>query len=371
MAQSEMKATWSQLECIRVDEMNQAQGTIEKCSSKHSISIVNPAECALGSSRAIPVEEDPVIPRFYTFPFSSRSIVVDTTTNSSRMGLEVSTTPRPQTDRVDSVEEDCPVDNSLEAFWNDIQASLITKEKKCWCPRSMHQIAVIIVILVLATIVAYPIYITMHSNFSEETSFLPQDKANHTYRVVCDFLSVSSVSACQEIADFDTRMMGDIVAGSTIPTEIGLLTQLTFLRLFEDGLSGTLPSEVGLLTQLSVLFIVNNSLTGTIPSQLGQLSQLTFLNLGMNHFNGTIPESLLINMTNLEGLSLSSNALTGSIPTSLSLLTKLTWLSFVDMEVTGSIPSELCSSVSPNVDCREIDCICCQGFDYSGTFGKC
>jgi Leucine-rich repeat (LRR) protein len=42
-------------------------------------------------------------------------------------------------------------------------------------------------------------------------------------------------------------------------------------------LTSTIPSEIGLLTQLELLSFFNNSLTSTIPSEILRLTQLTSL----------------------------------------------------------------------------------------------
>ena len=55
----------------------------------------------------------------------------------------------------------------------------------------------------------------------------------------------------------------------TVPTEIGLLTQLSLLGLSNNQLSGTIPSTLGNLVQLSYLYLYSNpQLTGIIPSTL-------------------------------------------------------------------------------------------------------
>ncbi|KAH8048958.1 hypothetical protein JL722_12193 [Aureococcus anophagefferens] len=96
----------------------------------------------------------------------------------------------------------------------------------------------------------------------------------------------------------------------TIPTEIGLLSALTYLRvprpdagaarapsrLWECGITGPIPTEIGQLTALTELrvpprpdpgeardrprrrrYLTNTKITGTLPVEFGQLTKLTYL----------------------------------------------------------------------------------------------
>ena len=80
----------------------------------------------------------------------------------------------------------------------------------------------------------------------------------------------------------------------TLPSEVGLLTQLTWLNLYNNGFNGTIPSQLGQLTKLTRLDLEVNNFTGTMPSQLGQLTNLKYLYLYKNapSFNRTIPREV-------------------------------------------------------------------------------
>ena len=63
---------------------------------------------------------------------------------------------------------------------------------------------------------------------------------------------------------------------NSTPIEMGLFVDTTpFLDLTYNKLTGALPTEVGLLTQLTALRLHNNQLTG-IPTEIGSLTPGTF-----------------------------------------------------------------------------------------------
>lgn len=65
---------------------------------------------------------------------------------------------------------------------------------------------------------------------------------------------------------FSSRLTIAERLNGTIPTILGLLTELTFLHLIDNkNLSGTIPTELGLLTKLTNLRLHQNRLTGVRP----------------------------------------------------------------------------------------------------------
>jgi Leucine rich repeat len=129
------------------------------------------------------------------------------------------------------------------------------------------------------------------------------------------------------------------VRGS-IPNNLGLLTAMTSLQLWNNTMTGTIPSSLAAMTDLTALGLSRNSLIGTIPSSLGNLTALTSLQLWKNKLNGTIPTSLEA-MTDLTHLGLSDNMFTGTIPSSLGSLTALIDLQLDNNQLSGTIPSSL------------------------------
>ena len=104
---------------------------------------------------------------------------------------------------------------------------------------------------------------------------------------------------------------GQGLTGS-IPSEIGKLTNLRHLYLYNNQLTGSIPSEIGKLTNLRHLYLDNNQLTGPIPSEIGNLKNLTRLYLKNNQFTGVIPEGICdldINWSSSNSFTISNNQL--------------------------------------------------------------
>lgn len=139
----------------------------------------------------------------------------------------------------------------------------------------------------------------------------------HNDPVACD-------TKTQRVAVVYLSNSGDKPAGirsGFIPTEIGKLTGLRTLGLYNTSLTGTLPTEVGQLTSLESMFLGDNSLAGSIPTEFGKLTKLQSM---------TIPNA---------GLS-------GVIPTEIGLMKSLVELIIPENELSGVVPDELCELIS-------------------------
>jgi Leucine-rich repeat (LRR) protein len=166
-----------------------------------------------------------------------------------------------------------------------------------------------------------------------------------------------------------SRWGGDSGMSLTIPSEIGLLTQMTSLSISQNvPLRGTIPSTIGSLTQLTWLDIsMTQQLSGTIPSTIGNLKKLRLLNIFDNaQLTGTIP-SELGNLTNITYLNMRNNQLSGTVPSTLAKLTQLQFMFLQDNEpLFGEMPSSLCtiSDVRIYINCDAIECSCCSYHDF-------
>lgn len=81
------------------------------------------------------------------------------------------------------------------------------------------------------------------------------------HQIACSWIGVDNVDACLSIVNIGAGSMPSTGTGS-IPTELGMLTQLTRLDLFTSNtLSGSIPTQLGMLTQLTNFQLFTNALT--------------------------------------------------------------------------------------------------------------
>ena len=152
--------------------------------------------------------------------------------------------------------------------------------------------------------------------------------------VACNFLLFTNLTVCRARTEIYTAM------GGTIPTELGLLSQLTYLNLCCQQRTGTIPSTLGSLTKLTWLGLFDNQLSGHVSSTLGNLVQINYMNLDFNNLNGPIP-STFENLVRLTHLSLRDNQLSGTVPSTLGNLTQLDLVDLAYNQLNGTIPSAL------------------------------
>ncbi|CAB9510341.1 Leucine Rich Repeat [Seminavis robusta] len=129
---------------------------------------------------------------------------------------------------------------------------------------------------------------------------------------------------------------------TSIPSEIGKLTNMRVIGFTDFQVNGTIPSEMGLLTKLNNLNLQSNSISGTLPEELSKMSQLEVLRIQSNKLEGKILEQgVLHHLNKLRLLQISDNLFSGSIATEIGLWSSLKKLELQNTHISGTLPSEL------------------------------
>ncbi|KAL3370460.1 hypothetical protein AABB24_007483 [Solanum stoloniferum] len=171
-----------------------------------------------------------------------------------------------------------------------------------------------------------------------------------------------SVGNATKLMNFS--LSGNRVSGN-IPKEIGNLSQLAFLYLFDNQLTGSIPAELfnissllaihlrynslsgpllldkgNIVSNLYFLSVSNNQISGCIPSNICQLTELQVFSLSFNNIIGDIPKNIDC-LSNLQEFYIRHNSIKGTIPTSLGNISTLQYLYSGNNLMVGPIPPEL------------------------------
>jgi len=127
---------------------------------------------------------------------------------------------------------------------------------------------------------------------------------------------------------------------SSVPTELGYLTQLTTLEFENDNVAenGEIPSAITQLSNLRNLFMRSSGITKAGSEILG-MSSLTSFGMRGQYF-GSFPTHLL-SMTNLVVLNLKKSGIQGTIPNAIGQLTQLTEINISGAGVQKPFPEGL------------------------------
>ena len=144
------------------------------------------------------------------------------------------------------------------------------------------------------------------------------------------------------ITAVESLVVNNIDLEGTIPSSLGILTQLTRLDLSYNKLAGTIPTSLGLLSNMQWLNVGNNHLTSSIPSSLGYLTNMNTISLFYNSLTSSIPPSFTMLSTSMENFNVYGNSLTSKIPAYLGLYVKAIGFELQNNYFTSSIPSQIC-----------------------------
>ncbi|KAM3361582.1 putative LRR receptor-like serine/threonine-protein kinase isoform X1 [Capsicum galapagoense] len=169
---------------------------------------------------------------------------------------------------------------------------------------------------------------------NEFTGTVPRELANLTALTVL-YLGTNSLSGSisASISNSSKLTLLDLSFNSftgPIPESLGP----------DCKLKGVIPEEIGNLTGLIKMSLFNNELTGHIPKTFQAMLNLQELYLQHNKIEGNITD-VFCNLKNLGALGLSGNQLSGRVPPCLGEVSTLRYLYLADNMLNSSLPESL------------------------------
>jgi Leucine-rich repeat (LRR) protein len=129
----------------------------------------------------------------------------------------------------------------------------------------------------------------------------------------------------------------------TVPTEIGLLSELEVWGMERGNLTGPIPTEIGRLRKLIFIDLDFNQLSGSLSSELLSLNLLTQLDLNDNQLTGSVEG--LGQFPYMEFLQIHRNDFTGTVPEGIGAYTSMTAFTLHETLISGTMPSSVCDLV--------------------------
>ena len=124
----------------------------------------------------------------------------------------------------------------------------------------------------------------------------------------------------------------------TLPDEIGDLSELTWLKVNGNKLTGAIPETLYDLSKLTTLTLQNNNLTGSFSEKLGQLTELTDLYIDRNtNLTGSLPASIG-QLKKLKNINIAKTGIGGAIPAELVGCTALVNFMAYECQLSGEVP---------------------------------
>ncbi|KAL2331206.1 hypothetical protein Fmac_018787 [Flemingia macrophylla] len=159
------------------------------------------------------------------------------------------------------------------------------------------------------------------------------------------YITESSFETQGKFWNFVSRLTGELdLNGNSIDGNLtNVLLNATYIDLSSTGLKGSLPR---LSPNVALYDLSNNSLSGDISSllcdqkTLNEKTNLVYLDVSVNHLSGGLTNCWK-SWKSLVYVNLGSNNLTGHIPTSMGLLPNLTSLHLHENKLYGEIPPSL------------------------------
>ena len=89
-----------------------------------------------------------------------------------------------------------------------------------------------------------------------------------------------------------SNWLSDSLVGQWYGVTTNDIGRVTILDLNNNQLSGEIPAELGSLSSLQELWLWQNQLSGEIPAELGNLGNLEAIRLAGNQLTGCVPGGL-------------------------------------------------------------------------------
>ena len=158
----------------------------------------------------------------------------------------------------------------------------------------------------------------------------------------------AEVVASPAWANLKLLRLDDSSITGTLPSELGLLSQLETFSAQRVVMEGALPSELGACTNLKDFIMpqqtdASTQLTGSIPQEIWQLPYLERLDLTYSGLLIELPAQQMASLADsLRELKVGTSRVRGTIPSEIGLLTRLEVLE-VDNNgmLEGSVPTEI------------------------------
>jgi Leucine-rich repeat (LRR) protein len=166
-----------------------------------------------------------------------------------------------------------------------------------------------------------------------------------------------SLSSLNEIS------LPNIFLTGTIPMNFFSFVDMERLLLNDNFLTGTIPPSISpsvspsptssvspsptpsglhVMTQIRFIHLQSNSLTGSLPNEFNSFSSLYQLFVNKNHFTGPVTFTSQPSHMALVNLDLSDNQLTGIIPSTLFLIPNIETIIMTSNCFQSILPSEIC-----------------------------
>ncbi|XP_066018131.1 putative leucine-rich repeat-containing protein DDB_G0281931 [Pocillopora verrucosa] len=128
---------------------------------------------------------------------------------------------------------------------------------------------------------------------------------------------------------------------STIPRDIGNLSELQVLSIGENTLNGMIPKSIAKLKKLWFLDLESVSFLRGGFENLYNLSSLRYMHLSLAGLNGTLPDDFGLYFPAMIECLLPGNHFSGSIPSTMGNMTNLWHLNLANNAFSGKLPKSL------------------------------